>query len=217
MDFFADRNFPAFYFLFGKNQVWIFRIGNRRFDIFNYEKIRKKMTLKIKIIYCSVIFALLAVGLFFKPQFMTFPTEGISDTATLDYRFGVWKIALNCWRDNPITGVGFGNFFYCYNLYYDGTFLTDTDNYDHAHNWYLDILAETGLIGLGFFLLFVYAIFRQVWQMPKKQRLVIIPILAAYGISLGFIFPTWADFTLFLILLGYIVNFNNYEKFETIF
>jgi len=89
-------------------------------------------------------------------------------------RIGLWKKALYLFRKSPVFGVGFGRFndiSYSINDY--GYTLTRLDefvgvpkifythnapNFDfssaHAHNSYLQFLAETGIIGLGLLIIF---------------------------------------------------------------
>ena len=60
-------------------------------------------------------------------------------------RLAHWQAALNMARENPWTGVGFGN----YEAAYPGYRLVNWKfPLGHAHNYYLNVLAETGMIGL---------------------------------------------------------------------
>jgi O-antigen ligase len=58
--------------------------------------------------------------------------------------------------DHPFTGVGIGNYPDAYPQYYITIF---TNSLGHAHNYYINIAAETGFLGLIAFLLFVLALF----------------------------------------------------------
>ena len=58
--------------------------------------------------------------------------------------------------DYPLTGVGIGNYPDAYPQYYITIFVTSLG---HAHNYYINIAAETGLLGLVAFFLFVLALF----------------------------------------------------------
>jgi O-antigen ligase len=59
-------------------------------------------------------------------------------------------------QDYPFTGVGIGNYPQAYPQYYITIF---TNPLGHAHNYYINIAAETGIFGLIAFLLFIAAVF----------------------------------------------------------
>jgi O-antigen ligase len=91
----------------------------------------------------------------------------ISDIATAEVtdanfaaigRLAHWQAALDMWRDHPWLGVGFGNYPVIYPAYAIGRWL---DPLGHAHNYYLNVGAETGLLGLlayGIFWLFAFGL-----------------------------------------------------------
>lgn len=65
-------------------------------------------------------------------------------------RFLMWKSAINAIEDNPLMGVGFGN----YEAQYQEKYMLDEAKerfQGHAHNVYLQFWAETGLLGLILF------------------------------------------------------------------
>jgi len=61
-----------------------------------------------------------------------------------------WQAALNMLTDRPWTGVGFSNYQPVYEQY---RLLNWPMALGHAHNIYLNVAAETGVIGLGLYLL----------------------------------------------------------------
>lgn len=78
----------------------------------------------------------------------------VTDIATIEVtdanfaaveRLAHWGAALDMWRDHPWLGVGFGNYAVVYPAYAVGRWL---DPLGHAHNYYLNVGAETGLVGL---------------------------------------------------------------------
>jgi O-antigen ligase/tetratricopeptide (TPR) repeat protein len=71
---------------------------------------------------------------------------GASSRVRLDY----WSAAIDMWQSRPITGVGPGNF---QNHYLRHASIL-AEEVKHAHNDYLEILAELGPIGLAAYLLF---------------------------------------------------------------
>ena len=84
-------------------------------------------------------------------------TEGVSvdvddvlNTTSLQYRLSYWKVSLLMVRAHSITGVGLGN----YGLMYGHHQFMDAYDVKMAHNDYLQIAVETGMVGVLFFIAF---------------------------------------------------------------
>ena len=75
-------------------------------------------------------------------------------------RLAYWQAALDMARDRPWLGVGFGNYSAAYGDY---ALVNWPDPLGHAHNYYLNTLAEIGFIGIGAYLFLWGAIFWQTW------------------------------------------------------
>jgi O-antigen ligase len=76
-----------------------------------------------------------------------------------------WQSALEMWRYNFWTGVGFG----CYEPAYRTFALINWPiALGHAHNYYLNIAAETGLIGLVAYLFLWGTVFWQTWLATRR-------------------------------------------------
>jgi putative inorganic carbon (HCO3(-)) transporter len=76
-----------------------------------------------------------------------------------------WQAALEMWRYNFWTGVGFG----CYEpAYRDFALINWPIALGHAHNYYLNIAAETGLIGLVAYVALWSAVFWQTWRATRR-------------------------------------------------
>jgi len=71
-------------------------------------------------------------------------------------RLAHWIAGLHMFMDHPVLGVGIGNYPDAYSRYFITIFV---NSLGHAHNYYINIAAETGSIGLIAFLLFLLAIF----------------------------------------------------------
>ena len=76
-------------------------------------------------------------------------------------RLAHWQAALGMWRDHPWLGVGIGNYTAAYPQY---ALPRWGDPLGHAHNYYLNIAAEAGLLGLVAYLLFLATALWQAWR-----------------------------------------------------
>ncbi|MDR3348371.1 MAG: O-antigen ligase family protein [Acidaminococcales bacterium] len=77
-----------------------------------------------------------------------------ADTSSL-LRFALWESTAAMVRDHPFTGIGWGAYRFVYPKYDFYIKNHDTIIY-HAHNMYLHIAAEIGLLGLAVFLLLLF-------------------------------------------------------------
>ncbi len=81
-------------------------------------------------------------------------------------RLAHWQAAVEMVRAHPWLGVGFGN----YAAAYPGYALIRWPNpLGHAHNIYLNMAAETGLVGLLLYLVLWMAIGFQTWQAWRRS------------------------------------------------
>jgi putative inorganic carbon (hco3(-)) transporter len=92
-----------------------------------------------------------------------------------------WQAALNMLSDQPWTGVGFSNYQPLYEQY---RLLNWPMPLGHAHNIYLNVAAETGLIGLGFYLLLWISIlaltFRTIRRAQGFDRAAVLGLMGAW-------------------------------------
>jgi len=88
-----------------------------------------------------------------------------SNYASLE-RLAFWQAALGMWRDHPWLGVGLGNYATAYPAYSLPKWRMALG---HAHNYYLNIAAETGLLGLGAYLLLWTGALVQVGQAIRRS------------------------------------------------
>ena len=76
-------------------------------------------------------------------------------------RLGHWQASMNMARANPWLGVGFGNFDA---VYHDYRLINWDISLGHAHNYYLNVMAETGIIGLAAYAVLFLTIFWMTWR-----------------------------------------------------
>jgi O-antigen ligase len=82
-------------------------------------------------------------------------------------RMAHWQAALAMWRDNFWLGVGFG----CYELAYaDYALINWPIALGHAHNYYLNLLAETGVLGLLTYLGLFGVVLVRLWRTTRVER-----------------------------------------------
>ncbi len=96
-------------------------------------------------------------------------------------RLAHWQAGLDMWRANYWNGVGFGDY---EPAYPDYRLLNWPIALGHAHNYYLNVAAETGVIGLAAYLLLWGAVFWQTWRATRRldgwQRGLAIGLLGAF-------------------------------------
>jgi putative inorganic carbon (HCO3(-)) transporter len=78
-----------------------------------------------------------------------------------------WQAALNMLTDHPWTGVGFSNYQPLYEQY---RLLNWPMPLGHAHNIYLNVAAETGVIGLGLYLFLWIVIFMLTFRTIRRAE-----------------------------------------------
>jgi len=82
-------------------------------------------------------------------------------------RMAHWQAGWYMFSDHPWLGVGIGNYAPVYPAY---ALPGWDDPLGHAHNYYLNIAAEVGLVGLCAYLLFVGACFWQAWHAVRSTK-----------------------------------------------
>jgi O-antigen ligase len=106
----------------------------------------------------------------FLPYLRIFDVRGVKVThanyAVVE-RMAHWQAAWGMFSDRPWLGVGIGNYEPVYPAYsLQGWPLA----LGHAHNYYLNIVAEAGLIGLGAYLVLWGAAFWQAWKVIRATQ-----------------------------------------------
>jgi O-antigen ligase len=141
-----------------------------------------RVLMRILIVLLLGIFATLLAGWIpvsiFNPvlRFLGVAQISFTNPSSQDYstaeRLAHWIAGLHMFMDHPVLGVGIGNYPDAYSKYFITIFTTSLG---HAHNYYINIAAETGSIGLIAFLLFLLAVFvaggHSLREINKKLRL----------------------------------------------
>lgn len=95
--------------------------------------------------------------------------------SVLSGRLTIWETAGHMVADRPLTGIGVGNFKYAYDRYAtrpDDLFRSGgaMGFVSHAHNMYIAVAADAGLIGLAGLLMIAILALRWYFIAPKEHR-----------------------------------------------
>jgi O-antigen ligase len=97
-------------------------------------------------------------------------------------RLAHWQTAVAMARDYPWLGVGFGNYPVRYDDY---AFPNWPLALGHAHNYYLNVLAEVGLLGLGAYVWLWVVVVIHTFSLTRSRN------VWTRGIAIGLL-GTWA-------------------------
>lgn len=146
----------------------------------------KKLKLVVSLVSSLMVVTSVAI------VFLKFDLLGILESRIIDFsndggsgRFALWMRAWDYFSTHMILGIGAFNFS-DYNLFQYGDTLT-------VHNTFLDILSESGLLGLFFYLLFIFFVLVQlIHQRVHKEK--------------PYLFLTFIGYMLQIMSLSIIIN-----------
>lgn len=84
-----------------------------------------------------------------------------------DGRLTLWQDCLNIMKNFPLFGAGFGSFLA---LYPSFKTIEDTLIYDHAHNDYIELVTDGGLVGILLVCCFMIILLGHSWKMIRVRR-----------------------------------------------
>ncbi len=112
--------------------------------------------------YILYLLGIITVSIPFLPAVFVNRVKSIGITdSTITYRFKIWETTGDMIRDNFVKGIGFGSSNY-YEVYKN--YLGRTKQVAHAHNTFLDIFVQSGIVGILVFLLFIFKTFQYYLQ-----------------------------------------------------
>lgn len=162
-------------------------------------------TIQPKRILTSVLLVIVIVGALF--AFLTsIPPETWErlttvktsiTSADLGGRVPLWKESITAFSEHPIMGVG-GGAFRVVNPYKSA-----------AHNTYLSVLAELGLVGFLLFFLLLVIVFRSIFLLPRRELILWLTVFLI--LLIGITVQTWEFTKTTFIILSFIVMSVNLE------
>lgn len=130
-----------------------------------------------------------------------------------DNRFFVGRVGLQAWKEHPWLGSGLESFAYHWERLFDpalyrGERLIIEPFYNRAHNVWIDLLVNAGIVGLAaYFLLLAIAIrtaVRARGQISRYGSLVLLTLFIGHEIHNLFSFDTMATYLIFFVLLAFL-------------
>lgn len=184
---------------------------------------KRKANLKHFVLYCALGFAIVfLLGTPWTPKISTFwaekreaptqtaiiPALELGGSSSIEIRKIVWQGAWNLFLAHPIVGTGvetFGLAYYQFrplehNLVSEWDFL-----YNKAHNEYLNLAANTGVLGLGSYLFLVGSILYLLWKHKSPLAPVFVSSYTAILVSNFFGFSVVPVSTLFFLFPALVI------------
>jgi O-antigen ligase/Tfp pilus assembly protein PilF len=120
------------------------------------------------VVVSVIIVTLYTVGWFgWGPVFQRFQNIRNFQGEISDLRLDIWKDSLNIVRDFPLTGTGFGSYVSIYPAYKT---IDNEGIATHAHNDYLELLTNGGVIFAFLLVWFCFAVLRRSYSVFRARR-----------------------------------------------
>ena len=187
-----------------------------------YKNLRRYTIIGI-IILASITSTLLAYNKDIFARQYEYTSQTLKNFKTSDYG-QVFTISFNIFKDYPIFGIGAKQYRHlCLNKKYHpfelNEYLIFANCKGHPHNIYLELMAETGLIGLIIFLGMIFCWYRKIYTIrdnvikdPVLCGIIIALIIKIWPISSsGSLFIAWANSTIWF-MSGWALSYTNITK-----
>jgi len=161
-------------FLTGTRTAAIVAIIGVLYWLFTY----RNTSMRIKTTFLILFLASLVAVFSFAPQKSLnriFSSGGSITSGTLNNRTVIWAASIEQWKQAPLIGNGIGSLAYVLS--------TKHVEYDSAHNTYIHILTENGLIGLSIYLMMIISIIYYSLHTPLSEKAFLISLLMMILIS----------------------------------
>lgn len=196
------------------------------FLVYIFLKIPKQFKLFAPLIISSVIvviiFSLFKYGSLYVTRFTSF-SDGTIDFSTLD-RIGLWISSWKLFLSSPIYGIGVNNFQFMYTQFHPTYYLFDFSHHLVAHNFFLNTLAELGLIGFSILIYLHIVIFKKLKNLYNSvsssfSREIVISMIAFFFFIIGHnmldtYWTSYGHIVSHFILVLFITFINLAEKFD---
>lgn len=126
---------------------------------------QRGVTLRRRVLFVSGVLVFASIALFFPSQILE---SRLSDTGNVYFRFSLWGAGWGMLVDNPLFGVGFGQFRMHLSAFMQDFYWVPSINTPEggtvAHNTFLSVAAELGLVGLALYVIVLGGTFRTAFE-----------------------------------------------------
>jgi O-antigen ligase len=180
----------SLFFSLSRGGIMSFVAGFGLFSILVMQsKIQQKKILAIGLFFLALSSYLLYLGI--DPIVDRFYQTDI----TKEERLIVWSASLTAIKDFWLTGSGLGTFLDLFPLYQPADIKSI---YDHAHNDYLEVILETGVIGFIIMIIFIAILIRTIIKSNLQGRTGIL-LIAAVSSAFTMCMHSITDFNLHIL------------------
>ena len=129
---------------------------------------------------------------------------------TTQTRLMAWQMTLKGFIERPIFGWGPENYYIVFNKYYNPNLYPVESWFDRSHNAYLDVLINTGIVGLAAYLSIFVLAFWYLWRSWRTRKInyqtlaIFSVIVLAYGIQNITLFDTQVTLLMIFSILAFI-------------
>ena len=183
-----------------------------------YYMFKSKRNLAVSIIFVALISTVLVNN----PKFMhrLDTIDDFNKYQSNTERILIWQSAWNMFKDHPVLGVGLGQYTKNYQQKYISPEAKEP-KLGHAHNNFMQMLAENGIVGFaGFVIMFGYIIFKNLITWVKVKNVYALMIVSAMVCLLLQGFTEYnvgnsAVIKMYWLILGLLVVLSEFYKKET--
>lgn len=185
---------------------------------------------KIAIIGLSAIIVFVVAVLIFIPNIKerTFSVADLKRNPSNLERLYIWKTAGDIIKDRPLSGIGFKQWrerFSDYEGKYVGSWKFTDAALHHAHNLYLTVAVETGIVGLFLFMVFWAYLLMETWRCSRSLPRGSFEYALALGVFFGLVtfliggffddnLQKWMNISLISLLTGLVFFLRTGKKGE---
>lgn len=177
-------------------------------------KIYSSAAVIILVLAVAAVYANKDAGFVKNNNFLSRLTSNVSSQkVTFQTRLISWKAAAKDFKNHPVVGIGYGNYAFIFDKYFDPKFYdyTRAETYfDRAHNNVVDIASTTGAVGLLTYLSIFFAAGYYLIRGFKKDKISLIEfslissLIIAYFVQNLAVFDSLVTYMGLMAILGYV-------------